>query len=124
MEPLRLLNIHGRPMNSSPKLGEELGQNAQKRALARPNFLRTITRVITLAVGASVLGALAHAAAVWYSTRNDILAQPHGVRMRGWPAQMDLTPTWVMLAAAVMAIVVQIIALLTLVGSVSRAVWI
>lgn len=116
MEPLRHLNTHSQSLNNGSGPSYEQVQNSKKKALARPNHLRVIIRLITLAVGASIVGVLAHAAAVWYTTRYDILMQPHGVLMRGWPAQMSLIPTWVMLAAAAIAIIVQIVALLTLVG--------
>ncbi len=66
------------------------------------------------------MGVLAHAAVVWYTTRNDILMQPHGVRMRGWPTHMNLKPTWLMLAVAVIAMIVQTAALVTLLRGVSR----
>ncbi|OQU96079.1 hypothetical protein CLAIMM_02215 isoform 2 [Cladophialophora immunda] len=114
MEPLRHLNTHGQSPHAGVGASHELERSAKKRALARPNLLRVVIRLITLTVGASIVGVLAHAAVVWYTTRNDILMQPHGIRMRGWPAQMNLIPTWIMLSVAVIAMVVQIIALLTL----------
>jgi hypothetical protein len=124
MEPLRLLNGGNQSLISGNGVNHDQVRNAKQRALvlARPNVLRVIVRIITLAVGASVLGVLAHAAAVWYTTRNDVLMQPHGIRMRGWPAQMDMIPTWLMLAVAAIAILVQVVALLTLIRGVSTAV--
>ncbi|KIX97719.1 uncharacterized protein Z520_06497 [Fonsecaea multimorphosa CBS 102226] len=120
MEPLRSLNTHGQSPHLRVDTSYEQVRNAKRKALTRPNRLRVIVRLITLTVGASIVGVLAHAAFVWYSTRNYILMQPHGIRMRGWPAQMDLIPTWIMLAVAVIAIVVQIVALLTLLRGVYR----
>ncbi|OAP54955.1 hypothetical protein AYL99_10655 [Fonsecaea erecta] len=114
MEPLRSHNTHGQSHFASVSTSYDQVRNAKKTALARLNRLRVVVRLITLTVGASIVGVLAHAAVVWYTTRDDVLMQPHGIRMRGWPAQMDLVPTWIMLAVAVIAIVVQIFALLTL----------
>jgi hypothetical protein len=120
MEPLRHLKLHqqtARPQSSS---APERARLTKAKALARPNYIRVTIRLLTFIIGASIIGVLAHSAAVWYSTRNAILKQPHGFRMRAWPARMNLTPTWVMLAVAVVAIFVQIIALLSLIGGVSR----
>lgn len=124
MEAFRHHNHHhGADQSFSVEFGPTYDQvrNAKRKARARPSKVRIMIRGITLIVGASILGVLAHSAAVWYTTRNDILEQPDGFRMPGWPAQMDLLPTWVMLGAATIAIIIQIISLLTLVGNVSSS---
>jgi hypothetical protein len=95
-------------------------KHAERRARTRPSFRRIILRIISLAVGASVLAVLAHATYVWFATRNGVLMLANGVTMPSWPAEMDLKPTWIMLATAAFAVLVQILALLTLVGKVGR----
>lgn len=115
MEPLRQPNSVGQRVAAK----FEVVDSAKRKALARPNRLRIIIRLITLVIGASISAVLIHTTLFWYTTRWDILRQSQVYRMRGWPAQMDLTPTLVMLSVAVAAIVVQVVALLTLVGKVS-----
>jgi hypothetical protein len=95
-------------------------KHAERRARARPSFRRIALRIISLAVGASILAVLAHATYVWFATRNGQLMLANGVTLRSWPAEMDLKPTWIMLAAAALAVLMQILALLTLVGKASR----
>lgn len=103
-----------------PPSHEQVKQ-AERNARGRPSFLRIIVRVITLAVGASILGVLAVSVAVWYSTRHDVLTQPGKLAQPGWPSSMDLKPTYALLAASGIAIAVQLLALFTLVGSVSSS---
>jgi hypothetical protein len=120
MEPLRHLKIHQQTTRPQDGSAPEKAGLTKAKALARPNYVRVTIRLLTFIIDASIVGVLAHSAAVWYSTRNAILKQPHGFRMRAWPARMDLVPTWVMLAVGAIAIFVQIIALLSLIGGVSR----
>src|ERR1700754_4860999 len=98
MEPLR--HHHGRSHSHSghshgPSVTVNYGpskeqiHHAKRKELARPNFRRTLIRLITLAVGISIVGVLAQATAVWYTTRHDVLRQPNGFRMPGWPEGMN-----------------------------------
>lgn len=116
MEPLRLLQNDYN--NGEPSRAAVAAKYRRKRQ-AVPHSFRVGVRITTLAVGLAIVGVLAHAAAVWFSTRYVVQRQPDGTRQRAWPAHMDLWPTWVMLGAAVIAIVVQTLALLTLCGCVS-----
>ena len=91
-------------------------------ATSSTHSFRVAVRTFSLIIGSAVVGVLAHASAVWFSTRYVVQQQPDGSRQRAWPAQMDLWPTWVMLGAAVIAILVQIVAFLTLCGGVSSVI--
>jgi hypothetical protein len=91
----------------------------ERKARARPSLLRIIIRTFTLAVGASILAVLAQSVAVWYMTRHTILSQPGKLPQPGWPSTMDLKPTYLMLAAAGIAVIIQLVAFFTLVGPVS-----
>jgi hypothetical protein len=93
-------------------------KQAERKARAKPSFTRIIVRAIALAVGASVLGVLAVSIGVWYSTRHTVLEQPGRLPQAGWPDTMELKPTYLLLAAAGIAVIVQIVSLLTLVGGV------
>lgn len=123
MEPLR--HHHPRSHSHGPTVTVNYGpskeqiKHAKRKALARPNVRRTLIRLFTLAVGISIVAVLGQATAGWYMTRNDVLSQPSGLRMPGWPQGMNLTPTYVMLSVAAVAILVQILAALTLCGPVS-----
>ncbi|OCT50635.1 hypothetical protein CLCR_07464 [Cladophialophora carrionii] len=92
----------------------------ERKARARPSLLRVIIRVITLGVSASNLAVLALSVAVWYSTRNTVLSQPGKLPQPGWPATMDMKPTWLMLAASVVAVLIHFFALCTLVCPIRR----
>ena len=94
-------------------------KQAERKAKAKPNILRIIIRLITLVIGLAEVGVLAAAVAVWYITRNRVLSQPGKLPQPGWPAKMDLKPTYVLLSAAIIAVIVQILALFSLVGPVS-----
>lgn len=127
MEPYRHHSHHGHH-HDGPAVSFNIGptyeqiRRAKRQALAKPNFVRIMVRITTLALGAAILGVLAQASIIWYTTRYDVLSQPDGFRMPGWPNQMSLTPTWLMLAAALVGVIVQVVALLTLVGGVSASV--
>jgi hypothetical protein len=120
MEPLRHLSLPQQITRPQSSGAPEKARLTKANALARPNYVRVAIRLLAFIIGTSIVGVLAHSAAVWYSTRNAILKQPHGFRMRAWPARMDLIPTWIMLAVAVVAIFVQVVALLSLIGGVSK----
>jgi hypothetical protein len=115
MEPLRHFQSDGRSGPSTTPLVAD----SRRRRQAIPHSLRVCIRIAALATGAAIVGVLAHASAVWFSTRFVVQQQPDGSRQRAWPAHMDLWPTWVMLGAAVIAILVQMLAFLTLCGGVS-----
>jgi len=117
MEPLRLLQGDNDVPSISP-----VAANSRRRPQAVPHSFRVAVRTFSLIIGSAVVGVLAHASAVWFSTRYVVQQQPDGSRQRAWPAQMDLWPTWVMLGAAVIAILVQIVAFLTLCGGVSSVI--
>lgn len=123
MEPLRHLHLPAQIRNAGSRNFSNnetaLGQNGKRKARAAPNAFRVVVRVISLAVAASIIGVLAHASVVWFTTRNVVQQQPNGVRQRAWPNHIDVWPTWVMLGAAVIAVVVQILSLLTFCGGVS-----
>jgi hypothetical protein len=116
MEPLR--------HHSGPSLSAEYGpnyngiRNPQRKALAVPHSVRVVIRIFSLATAASIIGILGHALTVWFGTRNVVQQQPSGIRQRAWPAHIDLWPTWVMLGAAAIAVFIQIVSLLTLLGGV------
>jgi hypothetical protein len=93
-------------------------RSLQRKARVTPQPFRVVIRLIALAIAASVVGVLAHASTVWFTTRYVVQQQPNGFRQRAWPAHMDLWPTWVMLGAAVIAILIQIVSLMTLCGGV------
>lgn len=93
-------------------------RTAQRKAQAAPNTWRIVVRGVALVAAASIIGVLAHASAVWSSTREVIQTNPNGYRLRAWPVRIDLWPTWVMLGAAVIAVVVQTLSLLTFCGPV------
>jgi hypothetical protein len=90
----------------------------KRKALARPGWARVLIRLFTLAVSIALVTVLAQSTAVWYSTRHAILQQPNGFRMPSWPNGMNMTPSYVMLAVAALAVIVQILAALTLIGGV------
>ncbi|KAF4633703.1 hypothetical protein G7Y89_g4415 [Cudoniella acicularis] len=92
----------------------------KERVTGPPHIVRVIIRIFALIVAASITGVLGHAAAVWFSTQNVIQQQDGGYRQRAWPANLDLWPTWVMLGAAVVAIFIQLLSLLTLCGCFHR----
>lgn len=116
MEPLR--------HTSGPSVSIEYGPtyngvcNAQHKAQAVPHSVRVVIRFISLTAAASIIGILAHASTVWFATRNVVQQQLTGIRQRAWPAHIDLWPTWVMLGAAVIAVFIQTVSLLTLFGGV------
>ena len=96
-----------------------------KKALARPSIPRVIIRlaalaisVSALAIGVSALAVLAQSVIVWFATHDTIVTQPQGLRMRAWPDRLEMAPTYVMLGAALISVVVQILAGLTLCGKV------
>lgn len=115
MEPLRHLqsNLSGGP-STTPFVA-----NSRRRRQAIPHSIRVGIRIFALATSAAIVGVLTHSSAVWFSTRYVVQQQPDGSRQRAWPAHMELWPTWVMLGAAVIAILVQMLAFLTLCGGVS-----
>jgi hypothetical protein len=90
-------------------------KHAERRARARPSFRRIMLRIISLVIGASILGVLAHTTYVWFATRKGVLMLANSVTLPSWPAEMDLTLTWVMLATAALIVLLQILALGTLV---------
>jgi hypothetical protein len=94
-------------------------KSSAKRARAKPSAPRVIIRLITLAIGACVLSVLAYSTAVWYSTRHKVTEQPGRLPQAAWPDRMTLKPTYVLLAASIIGVGVQLVALFTLVGSVS-----
>ncbi|KIW30784.1 uncharacterized protein PV07_02485 [Cladophialophora immunda] len=125
MEPLRHLVLPSRHSVEQHTFTQhtpthEQVRKAQRQARAVPNVCRVLVRIIALAVAASIIGVLAHAAAVWFTTRNVVQQQPSGMRQRAWPNHIDVWPTWVMLGAAVIAVIVQILSLLTFCGGVRR----
>jgi hypothetical protein len=105
-------------LSQAPTSAPEQARKAKGKARAAPNVFRVLVRVVALAVAASIIGVLSHAAAVWFTTRKVVQQQPNGVRQRAWPNHLDGWPTWVMLGAAVIAVVVQILSLLTFCGGV------
>jgi uncharacterized MAPEG superfamily protein len=128
MEPLRHLLLPsqharrssaGMPLVSGEGPTREEIRRTQRKARAAPNAFRVLVRVIALAVATSIIGVLSHATIVWFATRNVVQRQPNGTRQRAWPNHIDGWPTWVMLGAAVLAVIVQILSLLTFCGGVS-----
>ncbi|KIW70961.1 hypothetical protein PV04_03188 [Phialophora macrospora] len=106
------------PMDLAP--AHQQVKQEERKARARPSLPRIVIRTLTLVVGASILSVLANAVAVWYTTRHTVLSQPGKLPQPGWPSTMDLKPTWLMLAAATIAVIVQIVAFFTLVGPIRR----
>jgi hypothetical protein len=126
MEPLRHHHGHHSSSHHVPKVTVDYGpteaqiKHNKRKALARPGWARVLIRLFTLAVSIALVTVLAQSTAVWYSTRHAILQQPNGFRMPSWPNGMNMTPSYVMLAVAALAVIVQILAALTLVGGVCR----
>ncbi|OAL35370.1 hypothetical protein AYO20_05421 [Fonsecaea nubica] len=125
MEPLRHLVLPSQNTAAAPPYAfteptHEQTRRAQGEARAVPNSFRVLVRIVALAAAASIIGVLAHATVVWINTRSVILQQPDGSFQRGWPDHIDLWPTWVMLAAAVIAVVVQLLSMLTFCGGIRR----
>ncbi|KIW88325.1 uncharacterized protein Z519_10892 [Cladophialophora bantiana CBS 173.52] len=125
MEPLRHLVLPNQQTARQHGITEhapthEQFRKAQGKARAAPNICRVLVRFIALGFAASIIGVLAHAAVVWATTRNVVEQQSNGIRQRAWPNHIDVWPTWVMLGAAVFAVVVQILSLLTFCGGTRR----
>lgn len=124
MEPLRHHpgQSHHDP---GPSVSVEYGptykeaHQARRKERAAPHTVRVVIRLLALVVAASIIGVLAHATGVWFTTRDVVQQRPNGIRQRAWPLHIDLWPTWVMLGAAIIAIFIQIVSLLTLCGGVS-----
>ncbi|KAJ9614015.1 hypothetical protein H2200_002151 [Cladophialophora chaetospira] len=77
----------------------------------RGKHARVGLRVIALIFAITILGVQAHSAYVWLSTRNNTHFNPTTkLNTRSW-AIIDGWPTWVMIAAAVVATVIQLSAL-------------
>ncbi len=76
---------------------------------------RVAIRVISLVVAVSLISILGHAAAVWIATKDVVQKDPStGYQLRAWAANLDMWPTWTMLGAAAIALVIQVVSLLTL----------
>jgi hypothetical protein len=80
--------------------------------------IRLALRVLILLVNLSILSLLAHGVNVWKTTHNSIDRNEDGWVRTRWPS-IKMLSTWLMLAIAVFASVVQLIALVTRFGFVS-----
>ncbi|KEF52006.1 uncharacterized protein A1O9_11996 [Exophiala aquamarina CBS 119918] len=77
----------------------------------RGKHARVGLRVIALIIAITILGVQVHSASVWLSTRNQyFFNNTTKLNTRSW-AIIDGWPTWVMIAAAVVATVIQLSAL-------------
>ena len=90
-------------------------QNARRQASrGAPHIVRAILRTIVLLVAVTILAVQGHSMSVWLDTRHQSAYNPKTrLRTTLW-AHLDSGPTWTMLIAALIAVVVHFLALLTL----------
>ncbi|GKU06547.1 hypothetical protein FLAG1_09500 [Fusarium langsethiae] len=74
--------------------------------------IRLALRVLILLLNLSILGLLAHGVNVWQTTHNSIDRNEDGWVRTRWPS-IKMLSTWLMLAMAIFASVVQLVALVT-----------
>lgn len=104
-----------RGISSSPKHGNGNGNGRHRKSGGALEHMRTALRALILALAISIVGIQAHAVSVYFSTRDEeVETGPQSqFRMMQW-AVLNLRPTWLALAVAAAAAVVQFIALLSI----------
>jgi hypothetical protein len=108
-----------------PALNQPRGQGGRRDSdrapRARFQATRTVFRVLSLVLAITILGIQAYSMYIWLKTRHQSTRnQTTGFQTKIW-AVIDTWPTWVMLGAAVAAVVVHFIAFGSLCGCVSVA---
>lgn len=82
--------------------------------------VRIALRVVALALAGSVIGLQTFAATEWVRTRDELVQEAtSGFRIRAWPANTDLWPTWINIIAGSIAAVIHIVALVMHLAGVS-----
>ncbi|OAP55712.1 hypothetical protein AYL99_09864 [Fonsecaea erecta] len=111
-----------RQLGSSSLPGRDAGGFGKKRAPhARFQPARTVLRILSLVLAISVLGIQAYSVYIWLKTREQRTQNTKTrIQTRIW-AFLDPWPTWVMLGAAVVAIVTHLTAFGSLCGCCASA---
>jgi hypothetical protein len=100
--------IQGEPREAGPEYSTRRKEPKQSGTIQR---VRISFRVIAFILAVTILGVQAWSAYKWLSTRNQWVYNPKTkLNTRAW-AIIDGWPTWVMMAAAVVAMVIQMTAL-------------
>lgn len=95
-------------------------QKDRNTANAVSSPVRAVLRIVALSFAVSIVVVQALAAARWSVTHKETIQNPsNGFRIRAWPAEMDLWPTWTNIIAGGIATIVHISALVTLFKGVS-----
>jgi hypothetical protein len=92
-----------------------------KQRIIIPHGVRVTLRIPTLLVSLAVVGVLAHTIYIRESTRGERLVYPLGTTIAAWPHALTMHPTLLLLAAAAVAVLFNLVALASLAGFVSRS---
>lgn len=92
----------------------------QKAQSSSTSFFGAFVRGVTLCIAITVLVIQSNWISIWYRTRDSIVANPEDhFKPKAWPAVLDTKPAYIMLAAAALSIVFQLLAILTHIEPVS-----
>ncbi|KAK6537862.1 hypothetical protein TWF694_010762 [Orbilia ellipsospora] len=119
-EPYHHVGAHGeeKPLvhersHQSPPRPPHTRRSAPKTSSAAQH-IRTTLRALVLILAATIVAIQAHATVVWLSTRNEMVHDSGtGWKMMQW-AVLDISPTYTMLGISAGAVILQIIALISL----------
>jgi hypothetical protein len=109
------------PEHGHPELATDEQSLIQKRISRRHNaqapsisLFSALVRGVMLCIAITVLVIQSNWISTWYRTRDNIMADPQDhFKPKAWPAVLDTKPAYVILAAAALSIVFQLLSILT-----------